>query len=144
MASHAETVVSIDACHELDLYASATRRECVLRTMSTNCYFRTVFLSLPSKPDSKVFRVLLSSRGYVVVQARSGFTMYGRDTFVVYSVNGERVAMKELDELVNAVLFDQYKYFIVSVWKRVDYGWEWQAAKEVLHRQHGGRLELFR
>ena len=108
-------MVSINACYELDLYASITKQECVLRVMSTNKYFLKIIPQFKLKISYKLFRVMVSLRGYIILQARSSFISYGHDLFTVYSMNGEQLIVKELDELINAVVFDQYQYFIVLV-----------------------------
>ncbi len=115
MTDHSDTIVSLDANSEVDLYASASRAGCVLRVASDNCYFLTIVPEVVSKSKVKfsIFRVLLSARGYVVFHMRSDYKTYVHDMLVVYSINGEKIAQCELDETVNAVLIDPLHYFIV-------------------------------
>ena len=61
-----------------------------------------------------IYKVLLSARGYVVILARSAFAAYEKDMLLVYSINGEKVAQRELDESINAILFHTYQYYIVE------------------------------
>ena len=114
MIDHHDPIISIYACYELDLYASATKHTCVLRVMSTNYYFRTIIPDLQSKLRYKIFRVVLSLRGYAIFQLRSAFSSYGKDALVIYSIHGERIVSKELDESINTFILDRFQYFIVN------------------------------
>ncbi len=119
MTDHNDAVVSIDANYELDLYASASKFACVLRVMSTNRYFLTISPELSRKVKYRIFKILLSSRGYIVIQARSVFATYEKDMLVVYSINGEKIATRELEEFLNAMILDQTQYFVVF-WHHAD------------------------
>lgn len=113
MTDHYEAIVSIDSSFALDLYVSASRASCVLRIASTNRYFLTITPELSLKVKYGIFKVLLSARGYLIVQARSEFKTYDKDMLLVYSLNGEKIAQLELEEHLNAILFDPHQYFIV-------------------------------
>ncbi len=119
MTDHNDAIVSLDANSELDLYASASKTSCVLRVASNNRYFLTIQPELSLKVKYEVFRVLLSSRGYVIFHARSAFKTYERDMLIVYSINGEKVAQRELDEYVNAILLDPHGYFVVLLFMQM-------------------------
>lgn len=113
MTDHYDAIISIDSSYELDLYVSASKTFCVLRVSSTNQYFLTIAPSFASKPRYHIFKVLLSARGYLIVQARSSLSTHKKDAFVVYTVNGEEVARLGVEELVNSVLLDVHQYYIV-------------------------------
>ena len=142
MADHNDPVASLDANTELDLYASASRTCCVLRVASNDGYFLTIVPELAGKVRYSIFKVLLSARGYVIIHARSVYKTYERDMLMVYSVNGEKIVQKELDEFVNAILMDPHHYFIVRMGDgevAVDYRRKREEAKEILHSDAEGR-----
>jgi len=114
MTDHYGTILTIDSSYELDLYVSASRFSCVLRVASTNRYLLTIKPELSLKVKYGIFKVLLSARGYLIIQARSEFKTYEKDMILVYSINGEKVAELELEEHVNAILFDPHQYYIVN------------------------------
>jgi len=111
---HNDDVISMNSSYELDLYVTATRVSYVLRVASTNEHFLTVHPNLSSNVKYSIFRVMLSARGYVVIQARSQFKAYGKDMLLTYTINGEEVCRVELEEVINDLLFDIHEYFIVS------------------------------
>ncbi len=106
-------MVSLAASYGLDLYASASSASLCLRVVSTNRYFRTISPELSSGGVRYgIFKIVVSSRGYVVVQAR---TLCDQDLLVVYSINGARIAAQRLDEFLNAMILDPTEYYVVSV-----------------------------
>lgn len=83
-----------------------------------------------------IFKVVLSARGYLVVQARTAFSTYEEDMLIVYSINGEKVAEQKLDEFVNAMLFDPTEYYLVSPSARtrgIDHRGKQTGSEAVLH-----------
>jgi len=106
--------VSIDTNYECDLYVSASKNTCVLRTTSTNKYFKTITPEFPSKGKYKIFKVLLSPRGYLVIQGRNTIKYNEVDILQTYSINGEKIAEKCLEEYLNAILLDNLGYFIIT------------------------------
>jgi len=122
MMDHTKAIISIDACYNLDVYVSASKKKCALRLISSNVYFLTIVPNLDSKLKYKIFRVMISSRGYVVIQARSANSVAGKNAFLVYSINGENIINKECDEFINAVTFDQLQYCLVHFYiQEIDY-----------------------
>ncbi len=88
----------------------------MLRVGCTNRFFRKI---VPGLVDCKVrfgiYRLLLSARGYVVIQARCPATAYDNDIFFVYSINGELIARKKVTQQINAIIFDSMQYHIVNI-----------------------------
>ena len=115
MTDHYDAIISIDSSYELDLYVSASKSICVLRISSTKQYFLSITPDFNSKIKYNIFKVLLSGRGYLIVQARSALKIYKKDMILVYTINGEEVSRLILDELINSILFDMHQYFIVKV-----------------------------
>ena len=115
MADHSDPIVSISSSYELDLYASASQSSCVLRIISTCRYFLTINPELTTKVTYRIFKVLLSAKGYVIIQARCTYQTFEKDMLIVYSINGEKIAQRELDEFVNGILLDSLQYHIVKI-----------------------------
>lgn len=113
MTDHDGPVVSIDSSHPLDLYVSASATTCALRVASTNRGFLHFAPQLDAHVDYRIFKVLLSARGYLVVQARNQLALCTLDLLLVLSLNGEEVARTQVNEFINAIVFDPYQYFIV-------------------------------
>lgn len=111
--NHDDPIITIDSSYALDLCVSACKSTCVLRVASTNHHFLTITPKLALKVSYRIYKVLLSARGYLVVQSKSELRTYNKDMISVYSVNGDLVALKELDEFINDVFFDPHQYFIV-------------------------------
>lgn len=135
MTDHNEQIVSVDSSYELDIYATSSCSSCVLRIMSTNRYFLTIKPQLDFVVKYKIYKIMLSLRGYLVIQARTAFTTLEKDLLIVYSINGELVAQKEVDETLNAILFDNSQYFIVffsNHWP-LDHWRDWKKAEKILH-----------
>ena len=114
MADHSNPIVSIDSNYALDLYVSASTTMCVLRVASTNQYFLKIIPQIDLKVEYKLFKVLLSARGYLVIQARSKFVPCRWDMILVISINGEEVSRIKLNECINDIVFDVYHYHIVT------------------------------
>ena len=113
MTDHNDSIISVDSSYELDIYATASTTSCVLRIMSTNRYFLTIKPQLDFVVKYKIFKIMLSFRGYLIIQARTAFATLEKDLLMVYSINGELIAQKEVDESLNAIIFDHNQYFIV-------------------------------
>jgi len=113
MNDFSETVISIDSNYELDLYAAACKTSVIIRVMSTNRYLLTIEPELNAKLRHKIYRVLLSARGYLLIHTRSEFSGYENDGLHVWSINGEFIGNIEFGEIVNDILLDQYGYNIV-------------------------------
>ena len=112
-------MLTIDANYGLDLYVSGSKCSCVLRVISTNCYFLTIAPKLGLKVNYRIYKVLLSVRGYLIIQCKSELKTYERDMLLVYGINGDLVALKELDEFLNDIFFDTHQYFIVQSIKNI-------------------------
>ena len=110
-------VISIDANYEMDLFVSASKTKCTLRVISTMSFFRTIKPKLTG--SYQIYKVLLSARGYIVLQLRSYIEQCNVDIIQCYSINGEFVAETKLDENVNAILFDKTQYFLVIYIKKI-------------------------
>jgi len=117
MTDHYDPIVSIDSNTETGLYASASNNSCVLRVSSNNKYFLTIKPEFPNNVKYRIYRVLISPRGYLIIQARSLFKGYDKDMVIVYTINGEEVCRRELDECVNDMLLDTYGYHIVNYYE---------------------------
>eukprot|EP00826_Nyctotherus_ovalis_P045150 TRINITY_DN4959_c0_g2_i1.p1 TRINITY_DN4959_c0_g2~~TRINITY_DN4959_c0_g2_i1.p1 ORF type:complete len:154 (+),score=34.16 TRINITY_DN4959_c0_g2_i1:25-462(+) len=102
-----------DSSYPLDLYVSASTNSCVLRVASTNQHFLKLVPQLDPHIEYKIFKVLLSVRGYLVVQARNKLALCKQDLLLVFSINGEEIARTQVNEFINAILLDPYQYFIV-------------------------------
>ena len=113
MTDHNEPVVSIDSSNNLDMYISASSVSCVLRISSNNKLIGKIIPDLSKSLNYFIYRVMLSSRGYIIIQARSAFKTYNKDMIVVYTINGEKVNSFEVDELINDMVLDRSEYFIV-------------------------------
>ena len=110
---HDSSIISIDANFDIDLYVSGSANSCIIRVISTNRYFKTISPNLFDVAEYSIFKVMISARGYIVIQERSTFSNYEHDKLIVYSINGEKIAERKLDEYINGLLFDQTQYFIV-------------------------------
>lgn len=104
-------IVSINANYEMDLFVSASRTKCILRVISTMYLFRAIKPKLTG--NYAIFKVLLSARGYLVIQLRSYGELNNIDIIQCYSINGELVAETKFEENINAILFDKTQYFLV-------------------------------
>ena len=113
MTDHNEQIISIDSNYELDLYASASKHSCILRIISTNRYFLEIIPELVFAIKYKIFKIVFSFRGYLIIQARTAYETLEKDMLIVYSINGEKVAQLEVEESLNSILFDPTNYFIV-------------------------------
>ncbi len=106
-------MVCLTSNYDLDLYASASASVCILRIMSTNAYFQTIKPVLREEHPYRIFKLLLSSRGYLVIQEKCLHHNCHKDMLLVYSINGERIHELCLYESINAMFFDSTHYFIV-------------------------------
>ena len=114
MTDHCDSIVSISSSYDMDLYTSGSNFSCVLRNISNNEYFLTITPELTLTVKYRIYRVILSQRGYVIIQARSLFKTFYKDMLLVYTINGELVIRKELEELINDIILDKYGYYIVN------------------------------
>lgn len=112
--NHTKAVVSIDACYGLDIYVSASKKECAIRLISSDMYFLTIAPDLDPKLRYEIFRVMISARGYIIIQAKSAHSVAGKNIFMVYSINGENIVNKECNEFINAAMLDQLQYSLVN------------------------------
>eukprot|EP00826_Nyctotherus_ovalis_P064835 TRINITY_DN9518_c0_g1_i3.p1 TRINITY_DN9518_c0_g1~~TRINITY_DN9518_c0_g1_i3.p1 ORF type:complete len:120 (-),score=10.40 TRINITY_DN9518_c0_g1_i3:381-740(-) len=115
MMNHTKAVVSIDACYDLDVYVSASKKEYTIRLISSNIHFLTVVPDLDPKLRYEIFRVIISARGYIIIQAKSAHSVAGKNIFMVYSINGENIVNKECNEFVNATMLDKLQYSLVNI-----------------------------
>jgi len=121
---HMSSIVSIDSNYSLDLHITATSEECGVRVSSTNRFYKKILPQLKySAAQHKIHAVLLSERGYIVLHLKNVYTHCDSDIFTVYSINGEFIVYKTMDESINAVLFDRTQYFIVFFCLNIDYWW---------------------
>ena len=95
------------------MYVSASNFACVIRLMSTNKYLLTIKPELSFSVKYRIYRVMLSPRGYLIIQARSLFKTFNKDMLLIYTINGEEVAKLELDECVNDMVLDKHGYYLV-------------------------------
>ena len=62
-----------------------------------------------------IFKILLSGRGYIIVQLRQISPSYFQDTIVVYSINGVMLVIQKLDEILNDMVIEPTtEYFIIT------------------------------
>lgn len=108
-------IISIDTNYELDLYSSASPNSVVLRIISTNKHLCTIHPELwANRMPYQIYNVLLSPRGYIVIHKRSGQGAYCKDFIDIYSINGEKVAARNIEEYYNAMIFDETGYFLMT------------------------------
>ena len=91
MTDHYEPIISIDSSFDLDMYVTASNYSCILRVASTHKYFLTITPDLnpvSSNVKYRIYKVLISPRGYVIIQAKSLFKAYNKDMMLVYTING--------------------------------------------------------
>ena len=106
-------MVSIASSFGLDLYVSASSDSICTRVSSTNRYFCAIVPELSRAMKYSIFKILMSARGYIVIQARTAFCACEPDMLVVYSINGAKIAEQKMDEFLNAMLMDPTEYFVV-------------------------------
>ncbi len=114
---HKLAVISIDALRELDLIASGSLDGTIsLRVASTGKFFRIIKPDLHlNDNDYAINQVRLSYRGYVMVLARCKYPKLElHDYYLVYSINGESIAVRDADDTINAVTFDETGYQFIT------------------------------
>ena len=92
------------------MYASSSKSQISLRVLSTHRFFRTITVTLDE--EYEIFKILLSGRGYIVVQIRSACN---RDILAVYSINGVKIVEKLMNELLNVIILEPVtEYFVIT------------------------------
>ena len=107
-------VVSMDACQELDIVASASfDNQICLRTISTGKFIRLI------KPNTKlnstehtISKIMLSYRGYLIL-AKQKEHLETNDIILVYSINGEFINATDSEDCINSVIIDESGYMFI-------------------------------
>jgi len=62
-----------------------------------------------------IYKILLSNKGYVVIQLRGVFSVGNADIITIYSINGIQIAYQRLDEIINSMMLDPLtEYFLIT------------------------------
>ena len=122
--NHASAVVSITSNHELDLHASTSKTDCIMRVTSTMRYYNKIEpVLMYNKVKYEINSLIFSERGYVIMILRSSFSEYKSDIILVYSINGELINHKETNDIINCHLLDTTQYFLVYLIIKLDNWW---------------------
>jgi len=97
------------------MFVTASDKKCSLRVLSTGKHHLKIKSTLDDK--YKIFSVLLSSRGYLVICSRAYIKSersYTKDVIEVFSINGEKIIQRATEGNLNALLFDETGYYLTA------------------------------